>query len=108
MAQLKKAGGENPVRTAVRFPLALAVCLETPQGPIQAMTVNVSASGALFVAERLPQVGSRVVFTIAMPGVVMGSDHDVCVHCIGRIVRHRDLGATMEAAAEIDEYFLKV
>jgi PilZ domain len=108
MSQWNKAGGENPVRAAVRFPLELPVRLETGQGTIQATTVDISAAGLLFVAEQLPPVGSRVVFTLTMPSAVMGSDQDVTVHCVGRIVRHQDTGGTLKAAAVIDEYFLKV
>jgi porphobilinogen deaminase len=108
MSQWNKAGGENPVRTAVRFPLKLAVHLETEDGAIDATTVNVSAAGLLFIAEQLPQVGSKIVFTMAMPSAVMGAEHDVTVHCVGRIVRHQSSAGTLMAAAVIDEYFLKV
>jgi hypothetical protein len=108
MSQWNKAGGENPVRAAVRFPLELPIRLETGQGTIEATTVNISAAGLLFVAEQLPPVGSRIVFTMSMPSTVMGSDQDVTVHCIGRVVRHQNSGGTMKAAAVIDEYFLKV
>jgi hypothetical protein len=108
MSQWNKAGGENPVRTAVRFPLQLAIRLETDEGEIDATTVNVSATGLLFIADRLPQVGSKIVFTMAMPSAVMGADQDVTVHCVGRIVRHQSNGGTQMAGAVIDEYFLKV
>ena len=108
MSQWNKAGGENPVRTAVRFPLKLAIRLDTDEGTIEATTVNVSAAGLLFIAEQLPQVGSKIVFTMAMPSAVMGADHDVTVHCVGRIVRHQSNNGALMAAAVIDEYFLKV
>jgi hypothetical protein len=108
MSQWNKAGGENPVRAAVRFPLQLALHLETAEGTIHATTINVSSAGLLFSADRLPQVGSRIVFTMAMPSAVMGADHDVNVHCVGRIVRHQSTNGTQTAAAVIDEYFLKV
>ena len=107
MTQWNKAGGENPVRTSVRFPMALAVCLETTEGSIQATTINVSATGLLFEADRVPQVGSRVVFTMTMPAAVMGSDQDVSVHCVGRIVRHQSSVGRPAAAAVIDEYSLR-
>jgi porphobilinogen deaminase len=108
MSQWNKAGGENPVRAAVRFPLQLALRLETAEGTIDATTINVSAAGLLFRADRLPQVGSRIVFTMEMPSAVMGADHDVNVHCVGRIVRHYSTNGALTAAAVIDEYFLKV
>lgn len=108
MSQWNKAGGENPVRNSVRFPLSLAVCLETSEGSIQATTINVSATGLLFEAEKVPQVGSRIVFTMTMPAAVMGSEQDVSVHCVGRIVRHQSSTGMPAAGAVIDEYFLKV
>jgi hypothetical protein len=108
MAQWNRAGGENQVRTAVRFPLRLAVSLQTAQGPIEATTENVSANGVLFVGDGLPQVGSEINFTMMMPGAIMGSTEDVCVHCAGRIVRFEQEDGVTKAGAVIDEYFLKV
>jgi hypothetical protein len=37
----------------------------------------------------------------------MGSEKDVTIHCIGRIVRHYQKDGEKKAAAVIDEYFLK-
>ena len=107
MAPSQMPTGENPVRTAVRFPMRLAIRLQTDQGEIEAMTENISANGLLFVGERLPQVDSKIEFTIAMPSAVMGSATDVTIHCIGRVVRHYLQGNQKKAAAVIDEYFLK-
>lgn len=108
MGQLQPFDGRNAVRTSVRFPMRLAVVLATEDGSLEAETVDVSANGLLFTAERLPPVGSKVVFTMTMPSAVMGSEHDVMIHCTGRIVRHQ-LGENVKrAAAVIDEYFLKV
>ncbi len=108
MAQWNKAGGENPVRTAVRFPIQLSVTLDTESGPIEAETVNVSAAGLLFSSEVLPPIGTRIVFRMVMPSAVTGAAEDVSVHCVGRVVRHEHVGTTMQAAAVIDEYTLKV
>jgi len=108
MAQLQHASEQNAVRASVRFPMQLAVVLETDDGPIEAVTVDVSANGLLFSAARLPAVGSRILFTMTMPSAIMGSDTDVSVHCTGRIVRHQLTDQTLKAAAVIDEYFLKV
>lgn len=107
MTQWQMPTGENPVRTAVRFPMRLAIRLQTDQGEMEAMTENISANGLLFVGECLPQVDSRIEFTIAMPSAVMGTTKDVTIHCIGRVVRHYFLGGQKKAAAVIDEYFLK-
>ncbi len=107
MAQLQKPVADNPVRTAVRFPMKLAIRLHTEQGVVDATTENISANGLLFISERLPEVDSRIEFTIAMPSAVMGSETDVTIHCIGRVVRHYLDGPEKKAAAVIDEYFLK-
>jgi hypothetical protein len=99
--------GENPVRTAVRFPMRLPIRVQTEQGELEAITENISANGLLFVSEHLPQVDSRIEFTIAMPSAVMGTTNDVTIHCIGRVVRHYLQNGEKKAAAVIDEYFLK-
>jgi hypothetical protein len=107
VAQWQKPTGENPVRTAVRFPMRLAIRMHTEQGDVEATTENISANGLLFVSDHLPDVDSKIEFTIAMPSAVMGSPTDVTIHCIGRVVRHYLQDGTKKAAAVIDEYFLK-
>ena len=107
MAQWQKLSSDNPVRTAVRFPMKLAIRMHTEQGEMDAVTENISANGLLFISERLPEIDSRIEFTIAMPSAIMGSEKDVTIHCIGRVIRHYLQGDEKKAAAVIDEYFLK-
>jgi hypothetical protein len=107
VAQWQKPTGDNPVRTAVRFPMRLAIRIQTEQGELDAVTENISANGLLFISDHLPEVDSRIEFTIAMPSKVMGSATDVTIHCIGRVVRHYLQNGVKKAAAVIDEYFLK-
>ncbi|WP_035350783.1 PilZ domain-containing protein [Edaphobacter aggregans] len=107
MGQRQKPKEQSPVRTAVRFPMKLPLQVHTEQGELQAITENISANGLLFVSDYLPEVDSRIEFTIAMPSAVMGSATDVTIHCIGRVVRHYLDGGEKKAAAVIDEYFLK-
>ena len=107
MGQRQKPKEQNPVRTAVRFPMRLPIQVHTEHGELHAITENISANGLLFISDRLPEVDSRIEFTIAMPSTVMGSAKDVTIHCIGRVVRHYLDGAEKKAAAVIDEYFLK-
>ena len=102
-----KQDGPNPVRTAVRFPMKLALRLQSAEGEMDAVTENISANGLLFVGDALPPVDTRIEFTIAMPSSVMGSQRDVTIHCVGRVVRHQMQGDVKKAAAVIDEYFLK-
>jgi hypothetical protein len=102
-----KPNGDNPVRTAVRFPMKLSLLLQTEQGEVEAVTENISANGLLFVSEQLPEIDSRIEFTITMPSEVMGSSKDVTIHCVGRVVRHYQEDGKKKAAAVIDEYSLK-
>jgi hypothetical protein len=97
------------VRTAVRFPLKLAVHLKTEDGEMEATTKDVSSNGLLFVTSGLPlpKVGSSIEFTMDMPAQVMGWASDVGIHCTGRVVRHQVTGDESMAAAVIDEYILK-
>ncbi len=107
LAYKQRPSGDNPVRTAVRFPMRLAIQIDTSEGSLEAVTENISANGLLFVSERLPEVNSRIEFTISMPSSVMGSETDVMIHCLGRVVRHQHQGDEKKAAAVIDEYYLK-
>jgi hypothetical protein len=107
MIQQSKPFEDNPVRTAVRFPMKLALHVQSAQGEMDAMTENISANGLLFVGDVLPAVDTRIEFTISMPSAVMGSMKDVTIHCVGRVIRHQMHGDVKKAAAVIDEYFLK-
>jgi hypothetical protein len=103
-----QTGNTDPVRTAVRFPIHVAVRLKTGSGDdIEATTENISANGLLFTCDPLPKVDSRIEFTILMPASVMGTTEDVSIQCTGRVVRHEAHGEGMKAAAIIDEYLLK-
>jgi len=87
--------------------MKLAIHMQTEQGELDAVTENISANGLLFVSDSLPEIDSRIEFTIAMPAAVMGSATDVTIHCVGRVVRHDLQDGKKMAAAVIDEYFLK-
>ncbi len=88
--------------------MQLSLQVLTPDGNIDARTENISANGILFTAENLPPVDSRIEFTIKMPAEVMGTSEDLSVQCIGRVVRHQWHDGESQAAAIIDEYFLRV
>ena len=92
------------VRCAVRFPLALPVVVSAGTAEHTALTRNVSASGVLFEMSSPLKVGEGIHFSLRMPGGVLGTPHDVLVHCTGRVVRC-SLSQTLHlAAATIDEY----
>ncbi len=111
-AAVAPGAGRQEVRCAVRFPLALPVVLSTGDGEIAALTRNISASGVLFSLDRPLRVGLDIQFSLRMPHAVLGTPHDVLVHCKGRVVRcstsqnEHLAAATNEhlAAATIDEY----
>ena len=107
MSPWLKPTGENPLRTAVRFPMKLALHVLANNERFEATTEDISANGLLFVGERLPKLDSRIEFVISMPSDVMGSPSDVTVHCVGRVVRHEQQETQQRAAAVIDEYYLK-
>ena len=95
------------VRTAVRFPLKLALRLITEDGTVDATTRDISSNGLLFEASSLPRIGSTIEFTMNMPSEVMGWDSDVAIHCFGRVVRHQCSDEALMAAVVIDDYYLK-
>ena len=92
------------VRCAVRFPLTLPVVLSSGRGEIAAVTRNVSASGVVFELDSPVQVGMEIRFSLRMPGAILGTNHDVLVHCTGRVVRCSLSQHQYLAASTIDEY----
>lgn len=98
---------KDQVRTAVRFPMRLPLTVTTEHGHLDAQTENISANGILFTGSSVPAVDSRIEFTIRMPASVMGTDEDVSIQCVGRVVRHQRQGDEIQAAAIIDEYSLR-
>jgi hypothetical protein len=88
--------------------MKLSLRLRTASGILDATTDNISANGILFSGPELPGVDSQIEFTIRMPAAVMGTSDDVSVHCIGRVVRHEQHGGESQAAAIIDEYYMRV
>ena len=107
LAQWQKPGARDAMRTAVRFPLKLALHLRTEEGVVEATTRDISSNGLLFVSTHLPKVGSSIEFSMDMPSEVMGWESDVSIHCTGRVVRHQQSAGESMAAAVIDEYVLK-
>ena len=92
------------VRCAVRFPLVLPVALWTDNGEVAALTRNVSASGVLFELDRQLEVGLEIRFSLRMPCAILGTPHDVLVHCLGRVIRCSKSQSLYLASATIDEY----
>jgi hypothetical protein len=71
-------------RTGKRFPLELPI---RGQGVGSGITSDISAAGVYIMAETDLPVGSSIEFDITLPGAVLGTQEDVEVHCIGRVVR---------------------
>ena len=103
-ADSSSAFQRQEVRCAVRFPLALPVMLSTAKGEIAAVTRNVSASGVVFELDSPIKAGQEIHFSLRMPCEVLGTPHDVLVHCMGRVVRCSKNQSNYLAASTIDEY----
>jgi PilZ domain len=96
---------QDPVRTAVRFPIHLPITLQTSEGEMEATTLDISACGLLFRAGRTLPMNTRLEFDIPMPAAILGTQTDVSVHCIGRVVRTSNQnGDEHHTAVVIDEY----
>lgn len=100
----RQAAQRQEVRCAVRFPLSLPVMLASGKGEIAAVTRNVSASGVVFELDSPVQAGLEIRFSLRMPCEVLGTPHDVLVHCQGRVVRCSRNQSNYLAASTIDEY----
>ena len=96
--------GGSELRNAVRFPLHIPVKIFADGMELEAMTVNISATGILFIVDRELPLQLQLRFTMKMPAEAMGTPVDVVVHCSGRVVRCTSSGESMQAAAMIDEY----
>ncbi len=92
------------MRSSVRFPLHLPVAVRAEQTERKAETMNISAGGVLIEMDEELDIGSRVEFTIYVPGPRLGSPKDVLVSCVGRVVRCSPEGDHNAVAAVIDEY----
>jgi len=92
------------VRCAVRFPLSLPVVLSADGQEFAGVTVNVSASGVLFLTDQEVAAGRSISFQLHMPGEVLGTRRDVLVQCRGRVVRCYPSQTGYQSAATIDEY----
>jgi hypothetical protein len=101
LAEADSAHAPQEVRCAV---LTLPAIVATGSGEYAALTKNVSANGVLFELDQDLAVGADIRFDLRMPGPILGTPHDVLVHCTGRVVRC-SLSQTLHlAAATIDEY----
>lgn len=87
--------------------MKLALHVNTSTGSLDATTENISANGILFTGPELPAIDSSIQFTICMPATVMGTPEDVTIECVGRVIRHQQHDGELQAAAIIDEYFLR-
>lgn len=92
------------VRCAVRFPLSLPVVVRSGKREMAALTVNVSANGVLFETGGLLSAGDQIVFSLRMPGAVLGTPKDILVNCCGRVVRCSESQSHSQVAATIDDY----
>ena len=96
--------GNLEERAAVRFPLSLPVHVMTSGKLYQAMTENISANGVLFKLDEVLEPGTEVDFLIQVAEGLTGFRETAAIHCLGRVVRAYQDGATAHAAAIIDEY----
>ncbi len=96
-----------PMRAAVRFPLHLPVRLRTDAGLIDAITEDISSTGALFLTQVAPRVDSMLEWNLHLSAAEMGTAGDVEVECVGRVVWTRVEPDGVRLGALIDHYQLK-
>jgi hypothetical protein len=102
-----KSSASDAVRTAVRFPLQLALHLKTEGGTVDAITHDISSSGLLFSTPYLAKIGSVIEFTLDLPSDLMGWARGISIDCVGRVVRYQFAGQETMMAAEIEQYTLR-
>ena len=92
------------MRSSVRFPLHLPLSVRVESRERYTETSDISSGGVMFRADFGVPVGSTIEFTISMPAMIVGSNKDILVNCVGRVVRCSPQGDRSEVAAVIDEY----
>lgn len=101
----KQTPAPDARRTGKRFPLELPITIHKKGSRAAAgKTANVSAAGVYIQSASEIAVGSPIEFDITLPGKVVGTDHDVEIHCKGRVVRSEDAKKKHGVAAVIDQY----
>lgn len=95
------------MRNAVRFPLHLAARVHTEDGPVDAVTEDISATGVLFNMPFAPSIDSILRWTLQIPEADMGSSGDLTVECVGRVVWHRSVNGGKQVGAVIDGYHME-
>ena len=87
----KQTPAPDARRTGKRFPLELPITIiEKGRNKSAGTTANVSAAGVYIESQAEIEVGAPIEFDITLPGKVVGTDHDVEIHCKGRVVRSED------------------
>lgn len=94
----------DPMRNSVRFPLHLLARVDTVNGPVDAVTEDISSTGVLFTMPFAPEVNTRLTWTLQFPAGEIGSPHDVTVACVGRVVWHGPARVGRQVGAVIDDY----
>lgn len=97
----------DPMRNAVRFPLHLLARVETDRGPVDAVTEDISATGVLFNMPFAPGINTQMRWTLRLPAEEMGSQEDLKVQCVGRVVWHGPAKGGRQVAAVIDGYHME-
>jgi hypothetical protein len=103
----KQTSAPDARRTGKRFPLELPITIiDKGSRKAAGTTANVSAAGVYIQSQAEIEVGAPIEFDITLPGRVVGTDHDVQIHCKGRVVRSEDKKKASKrgVACVIDQY----
>ena len=96
--------GSDPMRNSVRFPLNILARVDTANGPVDAVTEDISSTGVLFTMPFAPEVNTRLTWTLQFPANEIGAAQDVTVACVGRVVWHGPAASGRQVGAVIDDY----
>lgn len=91
-------------RGSVRYPLHLPVTLLADGQQHEALTEDLSASGALLCLRHPLREGQHIDFLLEIPAGTLEFSVTAAVHCSGNIVRSYWRNGQPYAAAVIDEY----
>lgn len=104
VCQVSGARDWHPLRGATRYPLHLRTVLLCDGRQSEAITEDLSASGALLKVREPLRVGREIDFLLEIPAGVLEFSVTAAVHCRGRVVRSYWCNGRAFAAAVIDDY----
>lgn len=95
---------ESGERSSLRYDIRLPVSILANDQEYQAITENISSSGALFLLPASLPTGTQLQFFLEVPSNLIGAEGTAAIHGQGQIIRSYQENGQHYAAIVIHEY----